>query len=432
MAEKRSAGPRRSRARAESAKPPAPPTKEVAAPIDAERAREHALVSTRRRWIGGGDELRRVADGRLDDSPLVINDLDGRPLFYEFEVRDREEVVGTVRASASQELGPSVLSTQLGARRWEPGAALRAAPGAVRELYRGQRVRVGAADLVCYCWPKIGVRVRFSSAELGERSIVLDASDLLPIERYGGDQPEGSTAYSFYAEQVEPELELRRRRWQREEEDLAIVRETVPEIMDEGIAIDGELRDLLATRLHTRVTLDKLVLTHQQTVRFGPRCSPHECMELYSQQTDVYCAVATGQMILDFYKWHFSQDQIAATMGTDSGGTSQSGQIAGYEGRSNGCLDATLDETAAWSEAVAEINANRPFKSGIPGHARCGAGYERSWSFSKFGFDRWLKVYDPWPWNADICQGGAITWEDWDAVNHTNFIYVRHRATNHG
>jgi hypothetical protein len=39
---------------------------------------------------------------------------------------------------------------------------------------------------------------------------------------------------------------------------------------------------------------------------------------------------------------------------------------------------------------------------------------------------RWLRIYDPWPWNADICAGGQIVWEDWDAVNHTNFIYVRH------
>jgi hypothetical protein len=90
-----------------------------------------------------------------------------------------------------------------------------------------------------------------------------------------------------------------------------------------------------------------------------------------------------------------------------------------------------LDESADFAEARAEIDANRPFKSGIPGHARVGAGYERSWSWSMLGFDRSLLVYDPWPWNADICDGGAITWEDWDTVNHTNFIYVRHRTTTH-
>ena len=44
----------------------------------------------------------------------------------------------------------------------------------------------------------------------------------------------------------------------------------------------------------------------QKVIRFGPRCSPHECFELYAQQTNVYCAVATGQMILDFYRWYFT------------------------------------------------------------------------------------------------------------------------------
>lgn len=42
---------------------------------------------------------------------------------------------------------------------------------------------------------------------------------------------------------------------------------------------------------------------------------------------------------------------------------------------------------------------------------------------------RWLKIYDPSPWNEDICQGGKIVWEDWETVTHTNFIYVRHRTT---
>jgi hypothetical protein len=204
--------------------------------------------------------------------------------------------------------------------------------------------------------------------------------------------------------------------------------------MPQALEDDFETGDRLRARLHDQIaTKFKFAwpITIWNTVRFGPRCSPHECMELYAQQTDVYCAVATGQMILDFYKWHFTQDQIATTMGTTSTGTSQNGQIDGYQGRSNHCLEATLDTSADFSEAVAEIDANRPFKSGIPGHARCGAGYERSWLLASWSANRWLKVYDPWPWNADICNGGAITWENWDTVDHTNFIYVRHRTTNH-
>jgi hypothetical protein len=148
---------------------------------------------------------------------------------------------------------------------------------------------------------------------------------------------------------------------------------------------------------------------------------------LYAQQTNVYCAVATGQMILDFHRWPYTQDQIATAMETGAGGTSHAGQIAGYQALSNNAFVATYDDTADWSEAKAEIDQNRPVKSGIPGHARACSGWKRQNIFSvRQPAKRWLQIYDPWPWNADLCQGGAVVWEDWDAVTHTNFVYVRH------
>jgi hypothetical protein len=134
-------------------------------------------------------------------------------------------------------------------------------------------------------------------------------------------------------------------------------------------------------------------------------------------------------MILDFYRWYYTQDEIAAAMGTGAGGTGNDGQVAGYQSLSRRCLDAIIDTSALWTEAKVEIDANRPVKSGIPGHARAVAGWMKTWSWASWNWELALKVYDPWPWNADICAGGAVVWEDWDAVTHTNFIYVRHRAT---
>lgn len=166
-----------------------------------------------------------------------------------------------------------------------------------------------------------------------------------------------------------------------------------------------------------------------KTIRFSPRCNTPESFELYAQKTNVYCAVATGQMILDFYKYHYTQNQIATAMGTGSGGTSNSGQVNGYESLSKNCLNATYDNTANWYEARNEINANRPLKSGVPGHARACAGWrqQRIWIIGQQP-KRWLKIYDPSPWNADICKGGRVYWENWNAITHTNFIYLRHRS----
>jgi hypothetical protein len=113
-------------------------------------------------------------------------------------------------------------------------------------------------------------------------------------------------------------------------------------------------------------------------------------------------------------------------MNTGAGGTDNSDQVAGYESLTNFSFDATYDSSAGWSEAKAEIDGGRPLKSGIPGHARACNGYRRTFGFVLSGFDYAVHIYDPWPWNADICNGGAVYWEDWDAVTHTNWIYVRH------
>ena len=167
-----------------------------------------------------------------------------------------------------------------------------------------------------------------------------------------------------------------------------------------------------------------------RTLKFSRRCDTHECFELYAQKNGYYCAVATGQMILDFYRYYYSQDDIAAAMCTSTNGTGNPGQVNGYESLSKSCLDATYDNTANWSEAKAEIDANRPVKSGGPGHARACAGWKREniciWPGP---CKRWLKIYDPSPANSDICAGGSIYWEDWDTKTHTNFIYIRHRKT---
>ena len=97
-----------------------------------------------------------------------------------------------------------------------------------------------------------------------------------------------------------------------------------------------------------------------------------------------------------------------------------------------GGVSAVWDASADWSEAKAEIDANRPVASSVPGHVRACFGWKRS-NLSVIGTTpaRWLYILDPWPWNSDICMGGAVYWEDWNAipVADRGFIYLRHRST---
>jgi hypothetical protein len=404
-------------------RPPEIPT------IDPRRVRGPALARLRQQWVLGNDELGPLVEATPAKEPLVIHDLDGTPLFYDFEMAGEEGAVGVVRAAASPAIGTPLVAAHLRPRGWDPADATKAAEKWVRGEHRGAKIT--GTELVCYSYPKIGVRVTFDAERRKGLQVIVDVADGLPVRNLGAEELEGSTAYSYYAEIVRPQLDRRLERWWRLEEDLDVVRQAAPEIVEGEEPITIAVRAKLYDRVVSRFPTILWPISSSRVIRFGPRCSPHECFELYAQQTNVFCAVATGQMILDFYRWYHSQDDIAVAMSTGAGGTTNPNQVTGYETLSNRCLDATFDGTATWAEAKAEIDANRPLKSGIPGHARAAAGWMRTWSWSSWGFDRSLKVYDPWPWNADICAGGDIEWEDWDAVTHTNWIYVRLRTTNH-
>jgi hypothetical protein len=320
-----------------------------------------------------------------------------------------------------------LVAVELGPRTWDAREAIRAAENAVRKQ-RG-RVEVTGSTLVCYCYPKIGVEVSFNVAREGGNRVIIDVADGLPVQNHGADEPEGSTAYSYYEVVVAPTEATRRARWERNEEDAEVLRRVNAALLDPSARLEEDARTRVQKPLVRELPYRILPLRQQKVVRFGPRCTPHECFSLYAQETNVFCAVATGQMILDFYRWNYTQDEIAAAMGTGAGGTGNDGQVAGYHSLSRRCLDATFDTSAQWAEAKLEIDANRPLKSGIPGHARAVAGWMKTWSWASWNWELALKVYDPWPWNAQLCAGGAVVWEDWDAVTHTNFIYVRHRAT---
>lgn len=399
--------------------------KDPRAPVDRASALAQAQLAVRRAWAGGIDDLQAWGAGEFDPEPLVIHDLNGEPLFYDYAVREGKREIGRTRAAASKLVGSPVVAIERGARGWDPAKAPTMALAAARKAY--PRREVVAKEFVCYSYPKIGVRVELDAGKGG--NIIVDVADGSIVQTFGAEELEGQTAWSFLEQRPPSVMEQQLRRYAEAEQELDLTRKATKEMFNTAFTA----RELTALRPRFQIASDYVFqLYSSRVLKYGPRCTPHDCFMLYAQQTNVYCAVATGQMILDFYRRPFDQTAIAAAMGTGAGGTSQAGQETGYRTLSNGCLDAWHDYSAEWSEAKAEIDANRPLKSGIPGHARACAGWKRQ-NYSMLGSTpkRWLQIYDPWPWNADLCAGGAVYWEDWDAVTHTNWCYVRHRTTAH-
>ena len=393
--------------------------------VEVGQALAAARLHVRRAWAGEVQGFEAWGGYDIEKEPLIIHDLNGQVLFYEFTVSNRKSQVGSIKASASRVIGSQVVTLEFGSRKWSRGKATERAEEEARKRF--PQARLSPPELVCYCYPKLGVRIY--AGDDRRHSVIVDVADGSVVERVGKDDGEGFTAYSFYDEVAEPQREIRLRRFEQADREMEVLYKEGRELFEEG-GLDhaAKAREIFVSRSPGLIA--QVSLYSSRVLKYGPRCSPHDCFQLYAQQTNVYCAVATGQMILDFYRWNFTQDQIATAMNTDSDGTNNPDQVAGYQSLSNQTLVATFDGSANWAEAKAEIDANRPVKSGVPGHARAIAGWKRQNIFRLGGAPkRWLLVYDPWPWNEDICAGGKMVWEDWDAIEHTNFITVRHRTT---
>jgi len=96
-------------------------------------------------------------------------------------------------------------------------------------------------------------------------------------------------------------------------------------------------------------------------------------------------------------------------MGGD--GASNPEQLVYYHENSD--KDGSDDYPASFDGEKGEIDANRPLKSGIDGHARCAIGC------SDIILDL-IYINDPWPENV-----GTGYWEWWGLRTHTTDIHVK-------
>lgn len=379
---------------------------------------EHATVAVLKNAAAGLPGTERWVTGAVRKTPLLIHDINGQPLFYDFEVASGQEVFGNVRVAASKVLGLGAVAAELGPRSWSFDAAVKKlAPKARREL---GRATTPAPKLVCYSYPKLGVMYE-TETEKGRSRAIYDVASLARVpEKPGGRETEGFYAWSYYDSLSDDERRQRLARYSKAEKDLTSL----------SVALR---RDIAAARALGPL-LNKMPLKFSQNVNkllqycthYGhTHARSHHCFVLHGQQVNDYCAVATCQMILCYYRYYYSQARIAPDLNYTAGNGCPPDQSPGYKSLSCKHLDASFDAAPTWEKGRDQIDLLRPFKSGIPGHARACAGYSYvRWIFGGAITDKKLYIYDPWPPNADYAQGGAVTWEDWNAVTHTNYVYA--------
>jgi hypothetical protein len=390
-------------------------------PIPESEAVAYASIGVLKNAAAGIPGAAHWAAGAVRKTPLRIHDINGELLFYDFEVARGSEVFGNIRVAASQVLGASVIATELGTRLWSFDEAVKKLAPKVRREY--PKARGSTPKLVCYSYPKLGVM--YETGESPPR-VIYDVSSLTQVpEKPEREDAEGFHAWSFYDSLSDDERKARLARFRKGEKDLT--------------GLSASIRKELVAARTLAPLVDRVAVVFSRNItKLLEYCShyghtharSHHCFVLHGQQVNDYCAVATCQMILCYYRYYYTQDQIAPHLGYNAGGGCPPDQSPGYRSLTCNHLDSSFDGSPTWEKGRDQIDLRRPFKSGIPGHARAGAGYSFvRWTFGGGVTDKRLYIYDPWPWNANYALAGAVTWEDWDAIAHTNYVYANISCT---
>ncbi len=246
--------------------------------------------------------------------------------------------------------------------------------------------------LVCYSYPKLGILCY--SRTNPDAKFVIKLKDLIIIPLNPDEPPE--TPESVYAVWSPYDIVVRstivhfRRLWKRNMELLPALPETFEE-------------------------LTEAIMQARKSIEEEKVVTPR--LELEGQATPFFCAAATARMILRQHGISKTQNELADAMEIDGDGAKPEEQVNGLNNSvlTAGPLRAEPDSSPSFIEAQEELRLDRPFKTGSSYHARAVGGFRVEREVKEM-----LYIYDPDPPNQ-----GKIYCEDWNAIYHYDFMYVR-------
>jgi len=352
----------------------------------------------------------------------TIYDLNSLPLFYDFPVLSQQrEQVGTIRASASRVLGVPVVTTYIGGSRWNTSAATIWSHKFVEGELKG---RIIDSKLVCYAYPKLGIEVKWKKGPKGRiQRTIIDVGDQSIVPKKIKPKMRGPGALPVY-DNIPEKLVADAI------EKFTLYDKLVDELQERaGLDLESSLELEEFHRVQTSL-IEMIPWYTSKTLSFCTHGYSHECFRLHPQESYQNCVPATGQMILDFWRYYYLQEDIAKKMGTTALGTGLTGEMSGLEFLTCDHFDAQNDEiptgSPTFDKVKDEIDSNRPFDYYYSAHATACAGYRQA-NFHIFGAipEQSVYLYDPWPSNE-----GTIRWETYGTPSNSwgafkGFVYLK-------
>ncbi len=375
--------------------------------------------------------LGDVLEGARIGVGTPVYDLNGDLLFERLPLT-REGLAGHADMALHPAVGSIVMSVSP-ETPWDEGGLLELARRAAGELLGPAGLPPEAtARFVAYSLPKVAVQFVVGDRELA----MLDAWSLQPVpplrDRAAGTPPEHFERWSFLGDLSKDEMEARANAHARRVEEVNAGPGTdgldVTLISRKQLALPGE--DAPGSDENdtgggeggngggptpapgggpTAAGGGPVASgTDQRSLHYSRPDTTHStCFEKQPQQTNQWCVAASVQMLLDFYRYEYAQERIAAALGL---GTRKDPQplpnskwdlvVTEIQALTSGALSATKvmlnsnDPLEAWQVFRAEILANRPAISFVAGHSRTVGGYfDRVAAGLSF---KGLVIYDPY------------------------------------
>ncbi|MGQ0683489.1 hypothetical protein [Bradyrhizobium sp.] len=345
----------------------------------------------------------RVSQDQTSD----IRDLNGKALFRDYAIVDSNGAkIGLVRSSGVGAQLPLIDAIFVGRllydeRTVEAGVIAKAGvdyPGAT----------FASKGLVCYGYPRVGVRLTVTGSGGGAPfDVVYDAHMASMVREIRGAAPPAEAGFAAANVEGEPFYSYSARlpeagggaefapQWGRALDYIRLISRSTPGGFRPSSRL--EFGDAVAAMRAEAVSpADRKPAMRGITLP----------IPLIGQETPVYCAVATGQMILNYIGvTGLTQQQIATAFRTTSRGTLNEDMIAGLATLTAGRWSATLDEDPTADKTAQYLAGFVPGKSGIYGHARLMRGW-REYIFldpnsgRPFLTTSFYLVNDPYPTNA--------------------------------
>ncbi|HWC99920.1 MAG TPA: C39 family peptidase [Candidatus Sulfopaludibacter sp.] len=349
-------------------------------------------------------------EGAAIDSGTPIYDPNGEILFYRVGLRHGDVPAGYADLAAHTLFGEPLLGTAPDAD-WDAEYWIAAGRAALQRMAKSP-LHYDDVRLVAFSYPKLAVQF----LERGKELIMLELVTWAVVPPAHRDRPLLEVSnFERFSLIAETPADVQREAHARFEDHVARLENVrVPETAGGGIVI---------SKAALSPSFGVLSLYDTEDLHYSALTTDHHtCYELRGQETNVWCVVASTQMVLDFYRYNYTQSRIAQQLGlgtlSNPSGLpyARDNDVAvALNAMSSGALTANMLTTPAFSAYTAEIRANRPLISFIPGHSRSVAGYTQSIFYAIAGHGyQGLLVYDPWPPNS-----GVITrWENFNTQTY--------------